>query len=117
MWEELRKTKENREDEEKAPIIEIDLDKKQVKLDPIMGFEHEMTNSHSTCRTSGLTELPSFIDENGSDKEVLRVPSQYHPNPTVMDTANLQILMSTPVKVSMKLAEILKAKPELWQDA
>ena len=116
LWEELRKAKENREDKGKAPIVEIDLDKKQAKLDPIMGFEHKMTNSHSTSKASSLKELPSFIDENGSDKEMLRVPSQYHPNPTVMDIANLQILMSTPVKVSMTLAKILKAKPELWQE-
>ena len=129
LWEELRKTKEDREDEGKAPIIEIDLDKKQAKLDPIMGFEHKITTSHSTSKDLGLKELPSFIDEdesdkevpsflddNGSDKEVLRVPSQYHPSPIVMDTANLQILMSTPVKVSMKLAKILKAKPKLWQE-
>ena len=78
-----------------------------------MGFEHEMTNSHSIRRASSLKDFPSFIDVNGSDKEVLRVPSQYHPNPIVMDAASLQILMSTPVKVSMTLAKTLKAKPQL----
>ena len=80
-----------------------------------MGFEHKMTNSHSTSKASGLKELPSFMNENASDKEVLKVPSQYQPSPTVMDTANLQILMSTPIKVSMTLAKILKAKQKLWQ--
>ena len=116
LWEKLRKSKENREDKGKALVVEIDMDKKQAKLDPITGFEQKMTNSHSTSRALGLKELPSFIDENKSDKEMLRVPSQYHPSPTVMDTTNLQILMSTPVKVSMTLAKILKTKPELWQE-
>ena len=35
LWEELRKAKE---DKGKAPMVEIDLDQKQAKLDPIMGF-------------------------------------------------------------------------------
>ena len=97
-------------------MAEIDLAKKQINIDLVMGFEHEMTNSHSTSRASSLKDLPSFIDKNGSDKEELRVPSQYHPSPTVMDTANLQILMSKPVKVSMMLTKILKAKTKLWQE-
>ena len=63
-----------------------------------------------------MKELPSFLDENKSGKEVLRVPSEYHPSPAVMDTANFHILMSALVKVSMTLAKILRAKPQLWQE-
>ncbi|MCO5595831.1 hypothetical protein L7F22_049882 [Adiantum nelumboides] len=69
-----------------------------------------------TSKASGLKELPSFVDENGSDKEVLRVPSQYQPSPMVLDTANLQALLSTPAKVTLTMAEILKVKPELCQE-
>ena len=75
-----------------------------------------MTSSHSTSKASSVKELASFIDENGSGKEILRLPSQYHPNPLVTDATNLQMLMSTPVKVSLTLAKILKAKPEMWQE-
>ena len=60
--------------------------------------------------------LPSFINLEGSDKEVLRLPSQYHLSPNVMDTVNIQTLMSTPIKVTLTLVEILKVKLELWQE-
>ena len=75
-----------------------------------------MTNSHSTSKIASIKELPCFIYESGSGREVLRVPSQYQPSPIVMDTANLQMLMSTSLKVSLTLAKILKAKLELWQE-
>ena len=63
---------------------------------------------------SSMKVLPSFIDENGNDKEVLRVPSQYYPSPMVMDIAILQKLMSMPVKVKLSMDKILKVKQELW---
>ena len=33
-----------------------------------------------------------------------------------MDTANIQTFMSTPIMVTLTLAEVLKVKPELWQE-
>ena len=33
-----------------------------------------------------------------------------------MDTANIQTLMSTPIKVTLTLAEVLKVKPKLWKN-
>ena len=63
-----------------------------------------------------MKELPSFVKPERSDKEVLRVPSQYHPSPIIMDTANIQALMSTPIKVTLTLAKILKVKPKLWHE-
>ena len=63
-----------------------------------------------------MKEMPSFINKKGSDKEVLRVPSQYHPSLVVMDIVNLQNLLSTLVKVTLTLADLLKVKPELWHE-
>ena len=50
LWEELRKAKENREDKGKAPMVEIDVAKKQTNIDLIMGFKHKMTNSLNTSK-------------------------------------------------------------------
>ena len=33
-----------------------------------------------------------------------------------MDTVNIQTLMSTPIKVTLTLVEVLKVKPEVWQE-
>ena len=79
-------------------------------------YEDTQSSSSNESKASGMKELPSFINPKGSDKEVLRLPSQYHPSPKVMDTTNIQTFMSTPVMVTLTLAEILKVKPKLWQE-
>ena len=67
-------------------------------------------------KASSLKELPSFIKTERSDKEMLRIPPQYHPSSIIMDIANMQASMSTPVKVTLTLVEVLKVKPRLWQE-
>ena len=47
---------------------------------------------------------------------MLRLPSQYHPSLIAMDMANIQTLMSMPIKVALTLAEVLKVKPKLWKE-
>ena len=115
LWEKVQKVNETTKNKEKSPIIEVDVDKKQAHIDMVTRYAKTQSNSSRKSKASSLKELPNFINPEESDKEVLRLPSQYS-NPTVMDTANLQILMSTLVKVSMTLAKILKAKPKLWQE-
>ena len=68
--------------------------------------------SLSVRKVSSMKEFVSFIKPEVNNKEVLRVPSQYHPSPIITDTANIQALMSTPIKVTLTLAEILKIKPK-----
>ena len=45
-----------------------------------------------------------------------KVPRQYKKQPPVLDMENLHALMSTPVKVTLPLADVLKVKPDLWKD-
>ena len=79
-------------------------------------YAKTQSSSLSKSKASGMKELPSFINPEGSDKEVLRLPYQYHPSPIVMDTANIQTFMSTPIKVTLTFAEVLKVKPVLWKE-
>ena len=44
---------------------------------------------------------------------VRKVPTQYKSAPLVLDATNLHALMSTPVRVTMPLADVLRVKPEL----
>ena len=92
------------------------MEKKQAHFDLITRYADTQSSSLNESKTSGLKELPSFINLEGSDKEVLKLPSQYHPSPLVMDMANIQNFMSTPVMVTLTLAEVLKVKPKLWQE-
>ena len=100
----------------KAPIAKIDLDKKQAHVDMVTRYANTQSSSLDGSKASSTKELPSFIKPKRSNKEVLKLPSQYHPSPIVMDTANIQTLMSTPIKVTLTLAEILKVKLKLWQE-
>ena len=93
------KTEEERK-KGKTPIIEFNLDKKQACMDFFTRYKDKETNSPCISKVNSMKELPSFIEENGSDEELLRVPSQYQPSPIVMDTINLQRFKSTPLKVT-----------------
>ena len=116
LWEEVRKANELKFNKGKSPIAEADLNKKQAHIDLVTRYTDTELNSSSISKASSMKELPSFIKPKVNDKEELRVPSQYHPSPMVMDIANLQTLMSTPIKVTLTLANLLKVKPTLWHE-
>ena len=116
LWEEVKIASEVANNKGKSPIAKVDLNKKQAHLDMVTRYADTQSSSLNESKASGMKELPSFINPEGSDKEVLRLPSQYHLSPIVMDVANIQTFMSTPVKVTLTLAEVLKIKPELWQE-
>ena len=90
LWEEVRKANETPNNEGKAPIAKVDLNKKQVHLDMVTRYADTQSSSLNESKASGMKELPSFINPEGSDKEALRSPSQYHPSPMVMDTAKIK---------------------------
>ena len=68
------------------------------------------------AKALSMKDLPSFIGPKVHDKDMLRFSSQYHPILIVMDTTNIQALMSTAIMVTLTLAELLKVKPELWNE-
>ena len=69
----------------------------------------------STSKASSMKELPLFLGNDAdSVNDVKKIPSQYKPSASVMDTATLHVLLSTKVKVTLTLAEVLKRIPKLW---
>ena len=89
LWEEVQKANETNKNKQKAPIAKVDLDKKQAHIDMVTRYVETQSNSSRKSKVSSLKELPNFINPERSDKEVLKLPSQYHPSPIVMDTANI----------------------------
>ena len=71
------------------------------------------TTSRSS-KASIFKELPSFVGDYESRDDIWKVPTQYKPTTKVLDTANLQALFSTLVRVSLPLVDVLKVRPELW---
>ena len=60
-----------------------------------------------------MKELLSFVDENGSNKEVLRVLSQYHPSLVVIDIVNLQTLMSMLIKGDIDIGKNFESQARI----
>ena len=76
-WEEVKNANETTNNKGKAPIAKVDLNKKQAHLDMVTRYANTQSSSSNESKASGMKELPSFINPKGSDKEVLRLPSQY----------------------------------------
>ena len=73
LWEEVCKANETTKNKGKAPIAEVDLDKKQAHIDMVIKYVKNQSNSLNKSKASSIKELPSFINSEGSDKEVLRL--------------------------------------------
>ena len=62
-----------------------------------------------------LATLPSFLGEYEAKTEVLQVPQSQQVTPGVKDTANLQVILLTPVTATLPLVDFLKVIPKLWE--
>ena len=118
LWDEILEANAKKEDEGRAPMPMIDLDKKQAPMDNVSRYlmDGPTPNQAVSSKASTFKELPSFVGDDESDGDVKKVPTQYKPSPQMIDSTNLQALLSTPVKVSLPLADVLKVRPELWQE-
>ena len=67
-------------------------------------------------KANSIRTLPSFVGDYEVKSDIHKVPTQYKKKPPVLDMENLHALISTPVKVTLPLAGVLKVKPDLWKD-
>ena len=104
----------NREGKGKAPIAEIDLEKEKLNLDIPSRYQAVGPTTSRSSKASIFKELPSFVEDFDNDEDVRKVLTQYNPGSTMLDMTSLQALLSTLVKVSLPLANVLKVKPKLW---
>ena len=75
----------------------------------LLGFD-----STRFSKASYFKELPCFAGDFDSDDDLRRVFMHYTPTLVVLDSANLKALLSTPIKVSLLFAEVLKVRLEMW---
>ena len=70
-----------------------------------------MESARGTLRT-----LPYFQGEYEAKSKTKKIPSQQHQSPKILDVGNLTKLLATPIRCTLLLAELLKAKLELWKE-
>ena len=63
-----------------------------------------------------LRTMPSYLGAYEAHSQIMRVPSMRKMLPKEKDTLNLQALMSAPVTCTLPLTDLLKVKPELWDE-
>ena len=115
LWDEIQEVNARKEEQGKAPLTELDIDKPQANLDIQSRYSMAEPSDTSSSKASSMKELPSFLGNDADDiNDVKKIPSQYKPSASVMDTTTLHALLSAKVKVTMTLVEVLKRRPELW---
>ena len=67
-------------------------------------------------RPDTLKAMPSFIGDYEARSDIYRVPTQRFNKEKVLDTEVLTQLMSTPMKCTITLAELLKLRPSVWTE-
>ena len=75
LWEKVCKANETTKNKEKAPIAEVDLNKKQARLDMVTRYGDTQSSFSNESKALGMKELPSFINLEEINKEVLILPS------------------------------------------
>lgn len=110
LWKEIRKEKLKGIPEDKAPIKELDLDKMQVHVNVESRYGDWGSEKFVESKADSLKTLPSFMEDFEVKLDVKKVPTKYKTMLLILDTTNLQALMSTLVKVTLPLADVLRVK-------
>ena len=63
-----------------------------------------------------LNEMPQYLGEHEAKSEMRVLPSVHGKTKQEKDTINLAALLSTPIECRLTLGELLKVRPNLWND-
>ena len=114
LWDKIQEANGCKEDQGKEPLAKLDLDKPQANLEIQSRYNMAEPFNTSSSKASSMKELPSFLgNDEDSVNHVKKIPSQYKPSASVMDTSTLHALLSAKVRVTMTLAKVLEERPEL----
>lgn len=74
-----------------------------------------MIDDEDDCsQANTLATLPSYLGKTKMGTKILPIPPSDYITPKAKDTLNLQVIISTPVTVTLPLMDFLKVKPKLW---
>ena len=113
LWDEIQEANAHKEEQGKAPLAKLDLDKPQANLEIQYRYNMAEPSNTSSSKVSSMKELPSFLGNDAdSVDDVKKILSQYKQSASMIDTTTLHALLSIKVKVIMTLAEVLKRRLE-----
>ena len=99
-----------------APMEEIFTDPNQCKYDTnsICGYIGSLESQESI--DEDLNKMPQYLGEHETKSEIRVLPSIHGKTKQDKDTINLTALLSTPIECQLTLGELLKVRPNLWNE-
>ena len=76
-----------------------------------IGFENSQESKVDSFKT-----LPSYLGEYEANSKVRKLPTLKMHSPKTLNISSLSMLLSTPIKCTLPLADLLKARPKMWEE-
>ena len=112
----MKKTYGGKGLESKAPIEEIDLEQKTLELEMKSDYGGVGSESSKESKGDSFKTLPSYLGEYEANSKVRRLPTMKIPSPKTLNISSLSMLLSAPIKCTLPLAELLRARLEMWEE-
>ena len=67
-------------------------------------------------KADSFKTLPSYLGEYEANSEVRKLPTLKMPSPKTLNISSLSMLLSAPIKCTLPLVDLLRARPEMWEE-
>ena len=116
LWNRVEQAKQGSNTFASAPMEEIYEDPNQCRYgtNSICGYIGLVESQESI--DEDLNEMPQYLGEHEAKSEIRVLPSAHKKPKQEKDTINLTALLSTPIECRLTLGELLKVRPNLWND-
>lgn len=116
LWEEIKRAKVDARSVKSPPLELVDFDPKtlilEMKSEQVdIGSEYAIESKQGTLKT-----LPSFLGDDDDRSKNKKLPSHRYGPIKTLDVSNLSSLLAIPIRCTLPLADVLRVKPELWEE-
>ena len=117
LWEAVKKTyRKEKGSKTKPPIEEIDLEQKTLELEMRSEYGGVGSEVSQESKADSFKTLPSYLGEYETNSEVKKLPTLKVPSSKTLNISSLSMLLSAPIKCTLPLANLLRARPEMWEE-
>ena len=115
LWKAVRQAK-GEDDGKPAPFTEVGNDNPLPDMDLTSLYGDAGSIRSEDSRPASLRTLPPYLGEYEARTEIRALPSQRREKHEVLDAKSLTEILSTPVRCTISLAELLRLRPGLWTE-
>ena len=99
----------------KPPIEEIDLEQKTLELEVRSEYGGMGSEASQESKADSFKTLPSYLGEYEANSEIRKLPTLKMPSPKTLNISSLSMLLSAPIKCTLPLPNLLRARPKMWE--